>query len=237
VVSNKMNSLAGAIAHMSFGGIGLGYYLGINPLISAVSFTVGASAIIGYIQEKVKTDVESVIAMMWAVGMALGVLFIHFSLGYAPDLMSYIFGNILTVSLEQIYLMSILLVIIVGCVTIFFEKLKAMSFDEQFMRASGMNVFAYRLLLLALVSLSIISMIKLVGIILVIALLSIPAQIAKRFSSSILKMIFVSIILSLAFVMGGLLISFAFDLPSGATIVLLMGFGYLMNILSFSRTK
>jgi len=237
VVVNRMVSLSGALAHISFGGIGFGYFLGIDPLLSAIPFSIGASIIIGYVQEKLKTDPDTLIGIMWAMGMAIGVIFIHFSSGYAPDLMSYIFGNILTVSQNQIIIMSTLVFVIAIFTAVFFEKLKALSFDEQFMRASGMNVFAYRILLLVLVSLSIISMIKLVGIILVIAMLCIPAQIAKRFSNSLFSMILTSSVIIVVLVVGGLLTSFAFDLPSGATIVMLMGIAYLGNILLPIKTR
>lgn len=231
VVVNRMVSISGALAHISFGGIGLGYFLGIDPLTAAIPFSVSSSLLIGLIQEKIRQNSDVLIGILWAVGMALGVLFIHFSPGYAPDLMSYIFGNILTVSTEQIILLSALVILITVSIAVFYQKLKTISFDEQFARASGINVFAYRLILLALVSLSIIVLIKLVGIILVIALLSIPAEISRRASSSLFGTIKLSIIISLFLTLGGLTLSFWFDTPSGATIVILMGAAYFLSLL------
>lgn len=235
IVVNRMVSLSGAISHISFGGIGLGYFLGVDPILSAIPFSVSASLLIGWIQERFKQSTDTLIGMMWAMGMALGILFIHLSEGYAPDLLSYIFGNILTVSTDQLYLMGTLLLIIISSILLFYEKLKAVSFDEHFARASGINVFRYRLLLLGLTALSIILLIKLVGVILVIALLSIPAQIAKRFSSSLKHMLIYSTLISTTLTMSGILISFLTDLPSGASIVLLMGGVYLGTLLIPSR--
>ena len=231
VVVNRMVSISGALAHISFGGIGLGYFLGVDPLAAAIPFSISSSLLIGFIQEKIQQNSDVLIGILWAVGMALGIIFIHFSPGYAPDLMSYIFGNILTVSSEQIALLSILVLLIAISIFVFYEKLKAISFDEQFARASGINVFAYRLILLALVSLSIIVLIKLVGVILVIALLSIPSEISRRASSSLFGTIKLSIAISLILTIGSLFISFWLDTPSGATIVIIMGAAYFLSLL------
>lgn len=227
VVANRMVSLSGALAHISFGGIGLGYYLKVDPIMSAIPFCVSSSLIIGYVQQKVKHSPDTIIGIMWAVGMALGIMFVHFSQGYAPDLMSYIFGNILTVSSSQLVLMGAMLLVIMAAIAAYYQKLKVISFDEDFAEASGIDVFRYRLLLLALTSLSIILLIKIVGIILVIALLSIPAEIARMFSPSLEKMMAIAAGASIILTLGGIIASFYFDLPSGASIVLLMGAAYI----------
>ena len=159
--------------------------------------------------------------------MALGIIFIHFSEGYAPDLFSYLFGNILTVPRLELFIMAILDLAIILITFLLYKELKAISFDEEFAEASGVPTRHLYLLLLCMVALSVVVMIKVVGIILVIALLTLPAAMAKQHTSSLGRMMLFAVVLSAILAMGGLWLSYIFDLPSGATIILLLAAAFV----------
>ena len=220
VVIKKIVFISGGISHTAFGGIGLGYLLGINPIFAAIPFTLLAAIGLGVIHKKTKVSEDSAIGILWAIGMALGVIFIALAPGYAPDLFSYLFGSILTVPYTDLGLMLILDVIIIGLVSYFFKELQALTFDEEFSRIRGVPTRFLYILLLCLVALSIVMLIRVVGVILVIALLTIPSSIAKQFTLDLRKLVFLSIVIAVILSVTGLLLSYLFDLPSGATIVL-----------------
>ena len=174
VVIKRIVFVSGGITHAAFGGIGLGYFLGVNPLLIAIPFSIASALGIGLISKKVNISEDSAIGMLWAVGMAIGIIFISLTPGYAPDLFSYLFGSILTVTITDIIIMVILDIIIIAVISFLFNELHAISFDEEYCEILGINAKALYLLLLCLVALSIIILIRVVGIILIIALLTIP---------------------------------------------------------------
>jgi zinc transport system permease protein len=223
VVIKRIVFISGGIAHTAYGGIGLGYFLGINPMLGALGFTILSAIGMGIVNEKSGQRSDTLIGVMWAAGMALGIVFVSLSPGYTTDLMSYLFGNILVVPVMDIWLLLVLNLIIVLTVIAFYEDFKAVAFDEEFARASGLNTRLLNLVLLVLIALTIIVLIRAVGIILVIALLTIPAATAGRFTSSLANMMGIAIMLGMFFTSGGLFLSYYFDLPSGATIILLAG--------------
>ncbi len=223
VVVKRIVFISGGIAHTSFGGIGLGYLLGANPIIGALVFALGASLTIGLVTRRTRVPEDTAIGVLWAIGMALGVVFIGLSPGYAPDLMSYLFGNILTVSSGDLLLMLILDLIIVGAIVALFKEYLVVSFDEEYATAVGMPVERLRLLLLCLIALTVVVLIRVVGMILVIALLTFPAAMARRFTHNMKTMMVLSVALGALFSVGGLVLSYWLGLPSGATIVLLGG--------------
>jgi zinc transport system permease protein len=229
VVVKRIVFISGGIAHASFGGIGMGYFLGINPIIGALVFSLASGLAIGGITRRTRLPADTAIGALWAIGMALGVVFIALTPGYAPDLMSYLFGNILTVPLSDILLMLALDAVIIGIVIAFYKEYLILSFDEEYATAIGMPVEKLYLLLLAMIALTVVVLIRVVGMILVIALLTFPAAMARQFTHNMRTMILLSVILGFFFALGGLWLSYVLKLPSGATIILLGGTALAMS--------
>lgn len=223
VVIKKIVSMSGAISHAAFGGVGLGYFLGVNPVLAAIPFSVLAALSMGAVKEKADISEDTAIGILWSVGMALGVLFINLKSGYAPDLFSYLFGSIITVSNTDLLIMLMLDVIIVATVYLFRREFMAVSFDEEFSKVVGVHSTMINMLLLALIALSVVVLIKVVGVILLIALLAIPAAICKQYTYDIRKLMISSTITGALLTMLGLILAFIFNLSSGATIVLVLG--------------
>ena len=231
VVVKKIVALSGGISHTAFGGIGLGYLLNMNPLLVAVPWSILSALGIGVLSREGKVSEDTSIGIFWAVGMALGILFIYLSSGYAPDLFSYLFGNILTVPSSELLLMALLDLLIIAFAFLLFKELQAICFDEEFAEVRGVPTRALYLLLLCMVALSIIVMIKVVGVILVIALLTLPAAIARDYTNSLSRMMAYAVLLSIFLTIGGLLLSYLFDLPSGATIILVLASAFGLSSL------
>ena len=229
VVIKRIVSLSGAISHAAFGGVGLGYFLGVNPVLAAIPFSILAAISMGAVREKVKISQDTAIGILWSVGMALGILFINLKSGFAPDLFSYLFGSIITVSNSDLYIMLILDIIILLTVLLFRNEFIGVSFDEEFSQVVGLHTTFINMLLLALIALSIVVLIKVVGVILLIALLAIPAAIAKQYTYNIRKLMILSTILGVILTTLGLVLSFIFNLSSGATIVLVMAAAFLLS--------
>ncbi len=223
VVVKRIVFISGGIAHTSFGGIGLGYFLGINPIIGALVFALGAGLTIGMVTRRTRLPEDTAIGVLWAMGMALGVVLIGLTPGYAPDLMSYLFGNILTVPSSDLMLMLLLDAIIVGIVVTLYKEYLIVSFDEEYATAVGIPVERLWLVLLGMIALTVVVLIRVVGMILVIALLTFPAAMARQFTHSMKTMMVLSVALGMAFTVGGLALSYSLSLPSGATIILLGG--------------
>ncbi|HJX03540.1 MAG TPA: metal ABC transporter permease [Dehalococcoidia bacterium] len=236
VVVKKMVSVSGGIAHASFGGIGLGYFLGISPIIGATFFSLASALVIGYISRKARLAEDTSIAIIWATGMALGIIFIGLTPGYAPDLMSYLFGNILIVPFNDILLMLLLDVVIIGIVIVLYKEFLMLSFDEEYAASIGMPVQKLYLLLLCMIALTVVVLIRVVGMILVIALLSFPAAMARQFTHNMKSMMLLSILFGALFTFGGLWLSYVLGLASGATIILLGGIA-LLATLGISRLR
>lgn len=232
VVVKRMVSLAGGISHSAFGGIGLGYYLGINPLIGAAVFAVGSAAAISRIRNTAHQNTDTLIGAIWSGGMALGILFVYLTPGFAPDLMSYLFGNILLVPFSEIVMMACLVALILAVVFLFYNQLVAVTFDEEYATLMNINSKAVMMLLLVLTALTVVILIQVVGVILVIALLALPAAISREFTDSISKMMILSAILGMVFTTGGIMASALFDLPSGATIIILVSAVYVILLVS-----
>ncbi len=221
VVSKRIVSICGGIAHASFGGVGLGYLLKINPSWGALLFAAMASIGIGTISKKTRHPEDTSIAVFWAAGMGLGIIFIGLSKGYAPDLFTYLFGNILAVSHFDLVSVVILDVVVGAGACLFYKEILALCFDEEFTQVRGIHVFVIYLFLLLLISVTVIVLMKIVGIILVIALLSLPAATSSKFTRTLKGMMVASVILNMLFIVAGLTVSYFLDLPSGATIILI----------------
>jgi zinc transport system permease protein len=230
VVVKRIGYLAGGIAHSVLGGLGIAYYMGADPRLGAMIAAVAAALIIAGVSLRWKQHEDIVIGALWAVGMAIGIVFISQTSGYNVDLMSYLFGNILMVSRTDLYVMAGLDVAVVAAVALFYKQLVAICFDEEFARIRGVNVAAVYMLLLCMVAVTVVSLIQVVGLILVIALFTLPAAIAGQFVGSVAAMIVVACALGAMFGFAGLAVSYASNLPSGATIILLAGTAYLVSV-------
>jgi zinc transport system permease protein len=227
VVVKRMVALSGGISHAAFGGIGLGYFLGFDPILGAVGFALGVSTGIGILREKAVQNLDTLIGAVWAAGMALGILFISLTPGYAPDLFSYLFGNILLVPQGDLLLMAVLALVIIGAVIIVYSPLLAVTFDEEYARVMNLPVTALMLLLLGLTALTVVMLIRVVGIILVIALLTLPAAIAREYAGEMRRMMVFAVAGGMIFTFSGIWLSYLFDIPSGATIILVSVVAYL----------
>lgn len=219
IVVNRMVFLAGGIAHTSYGGIGIAIYFGLPIFLGASIFSVSAALLMAYLTLNQRDRIDIFIGLIWAVGMAIGIILVDLTPGYNVDLMSYLFGSILAVSLDDIYYMGILLVVIIAIVTFFYRDILAVSYDSEYATLRGINVKLFYTLILVLSALTVVIAIKVVGLILVIALLTIPIYIAEKLSNSLYGMMFVSGLLSSFFTITGLMLSYNFDLTSGATII------------------
>lgn len=219
IVSRRIVFIGGGITHTSFGGIGLGYYLGINPVITAAVFGVLSAIGIKAASDKADIREDSAIGIFWALGMALGIIFIYLTPGYAPDLMTYLFGNILMVSMTDIYIITGLSIIASAVFYFLFNEIHSIAFDEEFAKTQGIRVNLINYTLISLVALTIVFNIKVVGIILVMSLLTIPQTAASVITKNFRTMIFLSIIIAVISSFSGLVISYYFNIPSGASII------------------
>ena len=219
IVARKIVFISGGITHASFGGIGLGYFLGINPFLGAAVFAILAALGIEWTTTKANVREDSAIAMLWSLGMAIGIIFVFLTPGYAPNLMSFLFGNILTVSVQDIVMMAVLAVLVVGGIVIFYRPILYMAFDEEYAKTSGLNVRILKYLTSIFVALAIVMSIRIAGIILVLSLFTIPQAIAGIFTHDFKKMIFISVLFAFLGIMIGLMGSYYFNLPSGAIII------------------
>jgi zinc transport system permease protein len=223
VVVKRIIFISGGIAHASFGGIGLGYLVGISPVIGALIFSLASALGMGYVTRRTRLPEDTAIGILWATGMALGIVFIGLSPGYAPDLFSYLFGNILTVPVSDLWLMFILDIAIIGTVIAFYKEFLSLSFDEEYSTVLGVPVEVLYLVLLGMIALTVVVLLRIVGLILIIALLTMPAALARQFTYDLRKMMILSIVFGAVLTFGGLWLSYVLDLASGATIVLLGG--------------
>lgn len=229
IVEKGLIMMSGGIAHTSYGGVGLGYLLGFEPIIGAFLFSLCAAFGIGYIKRKGGVRSDIIIGLFWSFGMALGILFIALMPGYPPDMTSYLFGNILSVTKSDLYLMMSLTVIVTLVIVVFFNNWKAYLFDEEFASIIGIKTAFLEYLLLGLIAMTVVVLIRVVGIILVLALLTAPAAIASMLTSGFKGRMVVSIILGNIFCICGLWISYSLNIASGAAIVILSVVCYFIS--------
>ncbi|MBN2380007.1 metal ABC transporter permease [candidate division WOR-3 bacterium] len=221
VVLRKMSFIGVGIAHAAFGGVALGQLVGVPVLISATLFSVATGLGIGAVTRKGKIKEDTAIGIFFAAGMALGVIFLALKPGYSADLVSYLFGSILAITPVDLWVILGVSLVILVLILLFFKELLASSFDAELARASGIPEAGMFYLLLALVSVGIVISIKIVGIVLVSALLVLPAATALQWSRRWFFVLVLSLFFGLLYTVGGLIISYWLDFPSGATIVIL----------------
>ena len=237
IVTRRMVFLSGGITHASFGGIGIGYYLGFNPVISAAIFGILSALGIEYVSKRSDIREDSAIGILWSFGMAIGIMFVFLTPGYAPNLMSYLFGSILTVSVLDIWLMLALSILLILVFSLFYRLILFIAYDQEFARTHQIAVSFFNYLLISLVALTIVLNIKVVGIILVISLLTIPQSVANLFTKNFKNIMLASIVIALIGAFMGLLISYKINIPSGASIIfsLVMIFFIAKALLAIKR--
>ena len=228
IVTRRIVFISGGVTHASFGGIGLAYYLGFNPIAGAAGFSVLAALIVEYMTKKLKIRNDSVIAIIWSFGMALGIMLIYLTPGYAPNLMSYLFGNILTVTSTELYFMLGLSILIIISFLAFYRFILFVSFDEEFAKIQNKPVNTLNYLMISLVALTIVFNIRIVGIILVLSLLTIPQNLALIFSKNYRVLLYLSVIFAFIGTLGGLIASYFLDIPSGAGIIFLLSVMFIL---------
>jgi zinc transport system permease protein len=238
VVSRRITAIAGSIAHCVLGGLGIARWLQtvhhldwLHPLYGAVVAALLAAVLIGWVSIRAKRHEDTVISAIWAIGMAIGILFIFKTPGYNEDLLSYLFGNILLVTDRDLWMIAGLDLVIIAVSLVFYNPFLAICFDEEFARLRGISVEAYYILLLCLTALTVVLLITVVGIILVIALLTLPAAIAGEFSRKLWHMMILATVTTVLLTTGGLVVSYGPDLPAGATTIVLAGAAYLLAVL------
>ncbi len=231
VIINRLVFLSGGIAHGAYGGVGIAFFLGLEPLLGGGIFAILLAFLIGFITLKNKQNSDAIIGAIWALGMAIGIIFTDITPGYNVDLMSYLFGGILAVSITDLYAMASVSAIVVAVSIIFYRQLQAMSFDSEFASLRGVRVKFLYFLLLSLVALCIVVSVRAVGLILVIALLTIPSFIAQIFSKNLLIMLVASASVSIVFCVSGLFLSYFLSVSSGACIILVASLGFFISIL------
>ncbi|HIK56208.1 MAG TPA: metal ABC transporter permease [Synechococcales cyanobacterium M55_K2018_004] len=230
VVINRIVFISGGIAHAAYGGIGLGYFFRFSPTLGAIVFSAAAALGMGWVERRTRERADTIIGVMWAIGMAIGIILIDLTGGYKADLMSYLFGSILAVSSNDLLVMLILDIVIILLATLFYKELLAISFDETFATVANVPVDAIYLTLMGMIALTVVMMMRVVGLIMVIALLTMPAAIAGQFVKSMKKMMIVASVLGMLFTSLGLWLSYTLNLTSGATIILVSGVGYLLAV-------
>ena len=221
IVVNRMVFLAGGIAHASYGGIGMAVFFGLPIFLGASIFAVGAAMLIASLTMHTRHRIDTFIGLIWAVGMAIGVIFIDLTPGYNVDMMSYLFGSILAVSTEDLYFMGVLLAIILFVMIFWYRDILAVSYDSEYAALRGVHVKFFYTLILILAALTVVVSIKVVGLILVIAMLTIPVYIAEKLSHSLFSMMFLSGLIATLFTLVGLWFSYTYNLTSGASIILI----------------
>ncbi len=220
IVSRRLVFISGGITHTSFGGIGIGYFFGLNPIMSATIFAVLSALGIEFLAKKAEIREDSLIGIFWSFGMALGIIFIYLAPGYAPNLMGYLFGSLLTVTSLDLYMMAGLTLIVTGFFYLFYKIILFISFDQEYARTHKAPVQLINYVLIGLVAATIVLTIKVAGIILVISLLTIPQTIANLFTKDFRNIIFLSIPFAFLGAFAGLLLSYALNIPSGASIIM-----------------
>ena len=229
VVVNRIVFLSGGIAHAAFGGIGLAFFFGWHYMLGTIGFSLMAAIIMASITLRAKHRADTIIGVIWAIGMALGIIMLDLTPGYNVDLMSYLFGSILTVPDSDLWMMFGVGVAILAVVIYFYNDYLALSYDEEFAQIRGVHVKPLYFLMIVMLAVGIVMIIQVVGLILVIALMTIPPYIAERYSKSLIKMMILSSLLSAIFTITGLWLSYVLNLTSGATIILVAGTGFLLS--------
>jgi zinc transport system permease protein len=230
VVVNRIVFLSGGIAHAAYGGIGLAFYFNWPYLPGTVGFSLFAAMVMAAISHTVKHRADTIIGVIWALGMAFGIILIDMTPGYNVDLMSYLFGSILTVPGSDLFIMAVIGVMMTTAVAYYYQDLLAMSYDEEFAQIRGVPVKKLYFGLIGMLAVTIVLVIQVVGLILVIALLTIPPFIVEKYANSLVQMMVASSLLGAVFTITGMWFSYRYNLTSGASIIMVSGIVFLISL-------
>lgn len=219
IVTRRLVFISGGITHASFGGIGMGLYAGISPILGAAVFAVLSALGVGWLSKRSDMREDSAIAVFWTFGMAVGIIFSFLAPGFTPDLSSYLFGNILTITRGDLLLLGGLSIALVLFFALFLQPIVSIAFDREFARSQHLPVALFEYVLMVFIALTIVSCLRMVGIVLAISLLTIPQMTANLFTYRFRNIIWLSILIGYAGCIGGLLISYRYQIPSGAAII------------------
>lgn len=219
IVTRRLVFISGGITHASFGGIGIGLYTGISPLLAAAVFSTLSAFGVEWLSKRSDMREDSAIAVFWTFGMAIGIIFSFLAPGFTPDLSSYLFGNILTITQGDIWILAILSIVLIAFFTLFMRPIIAIAFDREFARSQQMPVALFEYILMMFIALTIVACLRMVGIVLAISLLTLPQMTANLFTYSFKRIIGLSILISYIGCLGGLLLSYQLQVPSGAAII------------------
>lgn len=219
IVTRRLVFISGGITHASFGGIGLGLFAGISPLLSAAVFSVLSAFGVEWLSKRKDMREDSAIAVFWTLGMALGIMFSFLSPGFAPDLSAYLFGNILTITEVDLWLLGLLSVLLTGFFALYIRPIIYIAFDREFARSQKIPVAFFEYTLMMFIALTIVACLRMVGIVLAISLLTLPQMTANLFTHNFKKIIGLSVVIGFLSCLGGLFISYHWKVPSGASII------------------
>ena len=222
VAARRLLFISGGITHASFGGVGLGFLLGINPVLTAVVFAAGSALGVEWLNRSQQMREDSAIAAVWSLGMALGVIFVFVTPGYAPNVSMYLFGNILTISSADLIWMGALAVVLSAIFALFSREISYIAFDREFAITQGLPVRLVEYGMMLMISFTIVLSIRMVGIMLLLSLLTLPAAIVNLFTSSFRKIVVWSMAVGFIACLAGLAGSYFLDVPSGAFIVVVL---------------
>lgn len=229
IISRRMVAISGGITHACFGGLGLGYWLGVSPITMAGIFAVVSSLGVEWLSRRMNVREDSAIAVIWALGMAIGVLFVFMTPGYVPELNSFLFGNILTVSVSDVVAFAVFTVILLAFMAVYFREVVACAFDRDFARISGLPVTFISTVMTVLTAVCIVLTIRLVGVMLLMSMLSLPMLVAEVWVHRFAPLMWVSVAVSVVCCLAGLFVSAFVDVPASAIIVLIMGAAFVLS--------
>ncbi len=227
VVLNRIVFLGGGIAHAAYGGVGLAYYFGQDPMLGAILFSIISALGMGAVHLRTKARSDTLIGVMWSIGMAIGIIFVSLTPGFKADLMSYLFGSLLAVSGTDLQVMALIAMLVIVFVALLYRSLQAISFDETFSTVRNLPVKELYMLMLVMIGLTVVVAMRVVGLIMVIAMLTIPPATANLFLKDMKGMMLLSIGLGWLFSSVGLVVSFALNLQAGPVIILVAALSYL----------
>ncbi|MBU2490902.1 MAG: metal ABC transporter permease [Proteobacteria bacterium] len=230
VVVNRLAFLSGGIAHAAYGGVGMAVFFGFSPLLGTLGFSLAAAMVMAAVTLRSRRRADTVVGVLWAAGMAVGVVFSDLAPGYNVDLMSYLFGSILTVSVQDLWFMGAMCAAVVAVTAYWYRDLLALSYDPDFARLRGVPVTFLHYLLLGMIALAVVMLVRVVGLILIVALLTIPPYMAEQWSGSLARVMVLAGLLCAAFVVIGLALSYALNLTSGASIILVAATAFFANL-------
>lgn len=219
IVTRRLVFISGGITHASFGGVGIGLFTGIPPLLSAAVFSVLSAFGVEWLSKRKDMREDSAIAVFWTLGMAIGIIFTFLSPGFAPDLSAFLFGNILTITRTDLLMLALLSVLLIVFFALFIHPIVYMAFDREFARSRGIPVVVFEYILMMFIALTIVACLRMVGIVLAISMLTIPQMTANLFTYSFKKIIWLSVFIGFISCLGGLFISYFLNVPSGASII------------------